>query len=397
MKIEAVDFFYLSMPVVTDAADGSQDALVVRVAAGGFVGWGECEASPLVSIAAYVCPMSHGACRPVRDSVLGQDLSSPADIARMIMRLQGVARALLPMLKTRQANGYDSITALTNFYTTQFRPLLAEQASVSDLTALLRQALHNTPVSMLRFDAMDPQHPTFSMLHAALRQAGLVPFKFFGFGNWYLEAKNLSWEAYLKQLPGKHRNTLKRLGKKFAEDGGVFKITVGQELGLEQAVQAYQAVYAVSWKVPEPFPDFIPGFIQLCAQRGWLRLGIAYMGEQPVAAQFWLVVHGRACIYKVCYDEQFSVYSPGSLLTGEIMRHVLEVDQVHEVDYLIGDDAYKKTWMSHRRERWGIVAYNPRTLKGALGALREMLARTIKPLLQRMRAVHSTTSHKVAK
>ena len=82
MKIEAVDFFYLSMPVVTDAGDGSQDALVVRVAAGGYVGWGECEASPLVSIAAYVCPMSHGACRPVLDSVLGQDLSSPDDIAR---------------------------------------------------------------------------------------------------------------------------------------------------------------------------------------------------------------------------------------------------------------------------------------------------------------------------
>jgi len=83
MKIEAVDFFYLSMPVVTDAGDGSQDALAVRLVADGHVGWGECEASPLVSIAAYVCPMSHGACRPVVDSVLGQDLSSPDDIARI--------------------------------------------------------------------------------------------------------------------------------------------------------------------------------------------------------------------------------------------------------------------------------------------------------------------------
>ena len=67
MPIEAVDFFYLSMPVVTDAGDGSQDALLVRVAADGLIGWGECEASPLVSIAAYVTPMSHGACKPVRD------------------------------------------------------------------------------------------------------------------------------------------------------------------------------------------------------------------------------------------------------------------------------------------------------------------------------------------
>ena len=41
MKIEAVDFFYLSMPEVRDIGNGSQDALLVRVAAGGLVGWGE--------------------------------------------------------------------------------------------------------------------------------------------------------------------------------------------------------------------------------------------------------------------------------------------------------------------------------------------------------------------
>src|SRR4051812_41392647 len=83
MKIEAVDFFYLAMPQVTTEADGSQDALVVRVAGGGHVGWGECEAAPLPSIAAFVCPMSHGVCRPVGDSVLGQQLDGPEDIARM--------------------------------------------------------------------------------------------------------------------------------------------------------------------------------------------------------------------------------------------------------------------------------------------------------------------------
>lgn len=83
MKIDSVDFFYLAMPEVTTAADGSQDALVVRVSAGGFTGWGECEAAPLPSIAAFVCPMSHGACRPVSASVLGETLDGPDDIRRM--------------------------------------------------------------------------------------------------------------------------------------------------------------------------------------------------------------------------------------------------------------------------------------------------------------------------
>jgi L-alanine-DL-glutamate epimerase-like enolase superfamily enzyme len=88
MKIEAVDFFYLSMPVVTDAGDGSQDALLVRVAAGGLIGWGECEASPLTSIAAYVAPMSHGACRPLRDVVIGKPLDGPEDITALAAAIE---------------------------------------------------------------------------------------------------------------------------------------------------------------------------------------------------------------------------------------------------------------------------------------------------------------------
>jgi L-alanine-DL-glutamate epimerase-like enolase superfamily enzyme len=83
MKIEAVDFFYLSIPEVRDIGDGSQDALLVRVQAGGFTGWGECEASPLVSIASWNCPMSHSACKPVSASVLGQKLDSIEDIPRI--------------------------------------------------------------------------------------------------------------------------------------------------------------------------------------------------------------------------------------------------------------------------------------------------------------------------
>lgn len=88
MKIEAVDLFYLSMPVVTTEGDGSQDALLVRVAANGHIGWGECEASPLVSIAAFVCPMSHGACRPVGASVLGQRIDGPEDIYRIASQIE---------------------------------------------------------------------------------------------------------------------------------------------------------------------------------------------------------------------------------------------------------------------------------------------------------------------
>lgn len=83
MKIESVDFFYLSMPEVLDIADGSQDALLVRISAGGLEGWGECEASPLPSIASFVCPLSHSACKPVRSVVEGMPLYDVDDIHKI--------------------------------------------------------------------------------------------------------------------------------------------------------------------------------------------------------------------------------------------------------------------------------------------------------------------------
>ena len=84
MKITAVDPFYLRMPNITTAADGTQDTLLVRVRTDiGLEGWGECDASPLVSLAVYCCPMSHGNIINIRTSLIGETLESPDDVLRL--------------------------------------------------------------------------------------------------------------------------------------------------------------------------------------------------------------------------------------------------------------------------------------------------------------------------
>jgi L-alanine-DL-glutamate epimerase-like enolase superfamily enzyme len=100
MRVDAVDAFYLAMPDVLDIGDGSQDMMLIRVRAGGHTGWGECEASPLPTIAALVAPMSHSACHPVLDSVLGQTLDGPDDIPRIATR---VAERSLDLLQADHA------------------------------------------------------------------------------------------------------------------------------------------------------------------------------------------------------------------------------------------------------------------------------------------------------
>ena len=84
MKIENIQLLYLSMPEILDEADGSQDALVVKIEGGGLVGWGECEASPLTSIANFICPKSHSAANPIRDSIINKNLDNLDDIKKII-------------------------------------------------------------------------------------------------------------------------------------------------------------------------------------------------------------------------------------------------------------------------------------------------------------------------
>jgi L-alanine-DL-glutamate epimerase-like enolase superfamily enzyme len=84
MKITAVDLFYLKMPRIELIADGTQDTFLVRVRSdSGLEGWGESDASPLVSFACYCCPPSHSNIVNIRESVLGASLNSIEDLHRI--------------------------------------------------------------------------------------------------------------------------------------------------------------------------------------------------------------------------------------------------------------------------------------------------------------------------
>jgi hypothetical protein len=275
----------------------------------------------------------------------------------------------LPLMTLPEQRG--RLLALSNFYTPLFGLIDEARADSLQLKALARALKSARPGwHEVRLAPMDPESLSFARLREAFVAGGWWVDDDFCFGNWYHPVASKSYADYLAGRPSQVRNTLKRASRKLETTAGYELTILDGTQSLEAGIADFVAVYNRSWKNPEPFPEFIPGLCRLATQAGWLRLGLIRIAGQPIAAQLWLVAAGKAHIVKLAYDKAFAKTSAGTVLTAALMKRVIDDDQVDEIDYLTGDDAYKQDWMSCRRERRGLVGFNPGTVRGVLRMLR---------------------------
>jgi hypothetical protein len=280
------------------------------------------------------------------------------------------------------------LSSLSNFYTITFSPVGQSpendwREALGALAKAIAKDAHRWDFVELR--PLDPASTVYSNLVSSFKAAGMVVQPYFCFGNWYMPTENLSYEEYFKTLPSTMRNTILRKSKKLEKTGrSRVEILTGVD-GLEEAIDAYERVYLSSWKRPEPYPHFVSGLIRTCAQKNWLRMGIIYLDKEPIAAQVWIVNADKATIYKLGHDHRYDEFSAGSILTTRLVQYVLEVDKVREIDFGSGDDPYKKNWLPQRRERWAILAMNPRSLPGCLGIVRNIGGHAAKRAWQTLR------------
>ncbi|HEV2677308.1 MAG TPA: GNAT family N-acetyltransferase [Aliidongia sp.] len=274
------------------------------------------------------------------------------------------------------------LRSLANYYSCAHAALLRPDVDAATaLTAVVAEVLGERPRwDSLLLTVLDPAADDFTALDAAFRRFGMVVRPYFDCGVWYQQTQGLSFAGYVAGLPSQLRNTWTRKRRKLAGSPRLRLTYCAGEDGLDDAIAAYEAVYRASWKEPEPNPGFMPALMRACAVLGALRLAVYHLDGEPAAAQFWIVWRGRATIFKLAHDERFIEHSLGTLLTMELMERVLENDRPIEIDFGHGDDAYKKLWLPLRRERWGLLAANPRTPRGLALSARESAARLYRRL-----------------
>jgi hypothetical protein len=166
--------------------------------------------------------------------------------------------------------------------------------------------------------------------------------RFDHFGNWHEDVAGLDWAGYLARRPGALRETIRRRLRRAEKLPAARFSLLSQPADMDEAAEVFEAVYARSWKEPEPFPRFNVALMRVMAAAGLLRFGAWWVGATPVAVQVWVQEHGHATVLKLAHDEAFKAHSPGTVLTALMLRHLLDQEHVTEIDFGRGDDDYKQ-------------------------------------------------------
>lgn len=293
--------------------------------------------------------------------------------------------ALARRVQPARLTGAREIESLANFYTCAFAPVLRGGVDRADAARHLAQALAAglRPYDLFDLHSLAADDAATSGLARGLREAGLPTQPYFHFGNWYERVAGDSFASYMARRPPALRNTIQRKRRKLERDAKFALKIFASPDELAGAIAAYETVYAASWKTAEPYPDFAGRLVQALGGGARVRLGLAILEGVPIAAQIWLLSATRATIFKLAHDERHASLSAGSILTAHLMQHVIDDEHVQEIDFGRGDDDYKKSWLAQRREYHGLIACNPRTLRGAAAALRHVLPARLRSRLHR--------------
>lgn len=296
--------------------------------------------------------------------------------------------ALACLFCCTRKQGVRELSSLSNYYTMEFGPVLRAGVDIHGVcTALASHIGAERPRwDTVRLDYLKPSNPATVALVDALAQAGFSVRRHHQYENWYLDSAGTSFDEYFATRPSRLRNTVERKGRKLQKAHDVeFALYKSHTDDLDRGIGDYITVYNSSWKRPEPHPLFIPDLAHRLLALGCLRLGVLYLDEKPVAAQFWITTRSEACIYKLAYDESYADLSVGAVLSCEMFRHALNVDHAARIDYGVGSEAYKREWMSGVQEIFGARAYSKKTPRGIVLIIIEQLRTNVKYLVSRVR------------
>jgi CelD/BcsL family acetyltransferase involved in cellulose biosynthesis len=171
-----------------------------------------------------------------------------------------------------------------------------------------------------------------------------------------VELAGIDWDEY---LAGRSRQLRSQLGRKLRslrkEHDVRFRRTRRLEevpadlLTLFRLHDARWAERPESSALADPeIRTFHLEFATAAFERGWLRLVVMEVDDEPIAALYGWLIGGRWSYYQAGFDPAWSRDSPGFLLLAETIRQAIE-EGATEYDMLMGDEGFKRRFATSSR------------------------------------------------
>jgi hypothetical protein len=220
---------------------------------------------------------------------------------------------------------------------------------------------------IIELDAIPDGNNAFIMLKDVVLKSGLKYRTYFCFNDWYLDGINYDFKEYVRNLPKNLRRNIKRYEKSMQTIGDLRFEMRRDNKNIDIFLDHYDQIRERSWKAVEKDKAFKREFYLMAAEKGWIRLGLLYSGETPVAGGKYLVFGKTVFGLDAVYDQNYEKNSPGTILTSKIIQYAIDNDKVAMIDLGRGDETYKQEWVTKQWKIKGINIFN-HTLKGRLSS-----------------------------
>lgn len=267
--------------------------------------------------------------------------SSPRMKPLIVRARAGQSEAWLFLARTRP----NRATALVGEHSAHFAPVYPGNPDDAMKRALLRGMARRLKLFGIGRITLEPLlAEDAAVLRQAFRHAGWTVADRPGADNFLLDVAGRSFEDYWEACSA-------RLHEQIAAGSRHLHVEIADLI----TPQLWEEVELLGG--PDPF---LRALAQDASVDRTLRLGVARVGEAPVAAQLWTIEDGSASNHWRVQDREARHLFPASELTASMLRYLINVDHARVVDFGNGKESDLADWADQRRPLRRLELFNPR-------------------------------------
>ena len=292
--------------------------------------------------------------------------SPTSSLAVHIVRDASGVRAIAPLVLQRQ----DGVMRLKMLGSENYEPeaFLYDDVDALELVCATVARLRQ-PLLMLRLDAGARELP---LLRGAQRGRGLAVVRAGSSRTYACPIHTPDWTAFQATMSSGRRKELERKRRKLEQLGAVsFEALTPDPAAWDAPYGEFVDLEGSGWKGRQssairqdrPAFNFHLDYGRDLARRGMLRLFCLRLDGRLIAAQYHVQHAGKLWELKIAYDEAFGRYSPGALLTHEILRYACG-EGLHGLEHLGLAEDWQTRWPTQEGVYSTLRIY-PATPRGA--------------------------------